>query len=241
MQYKKQKQFRYKGYDYSQDGFYFITICTKDREMFFGDIKNVGTGHCPVLDAKSQPNQKIANGQDIQTEKSGTGYNGRTGRHDGTGQCPVPTVELSGVGLIAEKFWQEIPNHFSSVILHESIVMPNHIHGIIEICNNMGTGRHDGTRRHDGTGQCPVPTEIVGGSKFGQVTSNSISTIVGSYKSIVTKAVNLKFSESGFSWQSRFYDRVVRNEDELNNIRQYIINNPAKWFFDRNNLDSLYM
>ncbi|MEA1962902.1 MAG: hypothetical protein U9M94_01535 [Patescibacteria group bacterium] len=40
MQYKPQKQYRRKGYDYSQDGFYFVTICCKNREMFFGNIKN---------------------------------------------------------------------------------------------------------------------------------------------------------------------------------------------------------
>src|SRR4030042_2172704 len=78
---------RLSGYDYSQNGMYFITICAKDREEFFG---------------------KIENGKMI----------------------------LSDIGKIAEKFWQEIPLHFSFVILDEYIVMPNHTHGIIEIFRN---------------------------------------------------------------------------------------------------------
>ncbi len=86
MLYKSQKQYRYKEYDYSQDGFYFVTICCKNREMFFGDVV-------------------------------------------------VGKMQLSEIGKIAEKFWLEIPDHFSFVKLDKFIIMPNHIHGIIEIDN----------------------------------------------------------------------------------------------------------
>lgn len=44
-----------------------------------------------------------------------------------------------------------------------------------------------------------------------------------------------------FSWQSRFYDRVIRNEKELTDTRQYILDNPLKWEIDRNNPENLYM
>ena len=102
MSYKSQKQYRYKGYDYAQDGFYFVTICCKNREMFFGD----------VVAAKTQ---------------------------------------LSEIGKIAEKYWLEIPDHFPFVKLDKFVIMPNHIHGIIEI-----------TTKTVGTGQCPVPTKAFG-------------------------------------------------------------------------------
>lgn len=188
MLYKPQKQYRYKGYDYSQDGFYFITICCKNREMFFGDIEN---------------------------EK----------------------MQLSKIGKIAEKFWLEIPNHFPFVKLDKFAIMSNHIHGIIKIDNQtMETGLV-------GTGQCPVPTykNENGGSTFGHVTPKSISTIIGSFKSITTKTINSEFYEKGFAWQLRFHDRIIRNNDELNRIRQYIMDNPLKWELDRNNPENLYM
>jgi len=187
MKYKTQKQYRYKGYDYSQDGFYFVTICTKNKELFFGDIKN-------------------------------------------------NKIELSEIGKIAEKYWLEIPNHFSFVNLYEHIIMPNHVHGIIEIDKNknVGTGQCPVPTR-----QCPVPTDMDYVSKFGNVKSESISTIIGSYKSIVTKIANKNNIE--FAWQSRFHDRIIRNEKEFNNIRNYIVNNVDKWELDKNNKNNLYI
>ena len=199
------KQYRYKNYDYSEDGFYFITICTKNRVELFGDI--VGD-----------------------------------------------EMVLSEDGKIAEKFWLKISGHFPFVKLDEFVIMPNHIHGIINIVpagennnenNNVGTGHcpvHTvghcpvptvGHCPVPTVGQCPVPTQKY--SKFGHVMPKSISTIIGSFKSIVTKTINQKYKSDNIIWQPRFYDRIIRNENELNRIRQYIIDNPYKWALDRNN------
>lgn len=225
LKYKIKKQFRYQGYDYSQNGFYFITICTKNREMFFGNIKN-------------------------------------------------GKIKLSDIGLIANKFWLEIPNHFPFVILDEYVIMPDHIHGIIKINNNpanVGTGHCPVLAKKteksfpraekdfpekisrtgqcpagkiSRTGQCPVPTgeyPVVEKAKFGSVKSGSLSIIIGSYKSVVTKNVNRKVSNCNFAWQSRFHDRIIRNDEELNRARQYIINNPLKWELDKNSKENLFI
>ena len=150
--------------------------------------------------------------------------------------------------------------------------MPNHIHGIIEIredvCRNaprlpveleerilpnlngnVGTGHCpvlDEKQLNTGTERCSVPTGNK--SQFGKVLPKSISTIIGSYKSICTKIINQKYPDLKFSWQSRFYDRIIRNEKELNQIRQYIMDNPLKWAIDKNlpagkadNPENLYM
>jgi len=85
--YKNRKLNRLRGYDYSQNGLYFITICVKNRECFFGEILN---------------------GE----------------------MC------LSKTGAMAKKFWREIPSHFPDTKLDEFIIMPNHIHGIINIVGN---------------------------------------------------------------------------------------------------------
>jgi len=182
MPYKIKKQYRHPEQDYSDDGFYFITICTKNRVELFGDI--VGA-----------------------------------------------EMVLSEDGKIAEKFWLNIPGHFSFVKLEEFIIMPNHIHGLINI---VGTGHCPvpASDLNERTGQCPVPTRR---SRFGHVTPKSISTIIGSFKSIVTKTINQKYQTNNIIWQPRFHDRIIRKEDELNKIRQYIIDNPLKWGLDRNN------
>lgn len=71
-------------------------------------------------------------------------------------------------------------------------------------------------------------------NKFGPQ-SNNLSAIMRGFKGKTTKIINQKFPEISFAWQERFYDRIIRNNEELNRIRQYIINNPEKWELDRNN------
>lgn len=182
MLYKNHKQYRYKGYDYSQNGSYFVTICTKNRKSFFGKI--IGLKKDNYI-------------------------------HDAT-------VLLSNIGKIANKYWLEIPRHFTNVILDEYVIMPNHIHGIIEINSKI-----------NGNGNCRnaqwrVPTRIQ------PLIKNSLSSILNHYKGNVKRCCN-KNNLVYFAWQSRFHDRIIRNDFEYNNIRQYILNNPFKWLLDRNN------
>ena len=68
---------------------------------------------------------------------------------------------------------------------------------------------------------------------------NSISSIIGSYKSIVTKTINQKYPEINFGWQSRFNDHIIRNKQSLYRIREYIRNNPLNWDKDENNLKNI--
>jgi putative transposase len=134
-------------------------------------------------------------------------------------------VNLSDMGRIADRCWQEIPKHFENVELDEYKVMPNHVHGIVMITNAVGT-------RH-AVSQHPTQTK----REFGPLPAKSLHTIIGSYKSAVSKLIHAK--GFAFGWQSRFHDHIIRNQKELNNIRQYIDNNPAKWEFDRENPDRL--
>lgn len=197
MPYKIQKQFRLKGWDYGAEGYYFVTICTKDRENFLGKIKD-------------------------------------------------QEIKLSAVGILAQQFWLEIPKHFPNIELDYFVIMPNHIHGIIVIKGNdnknndfVGTGqcpvRNPLALENTRTGQCPVPTD----SKFGHVKPQSLSTIIGSFKSISTKIIHQKYPAINFTWQPRFHDHIIRDEEELNNVRQYIEYNPDKWQWDKENIARL--
>jgi REP element-mobilizing transposase RayT len=70
--------------------------------------------------------------------------------------------------------------------------------------------------------------------------AGSLGVIIRSYKSAVTRLAGLTgFKE--FAWQARYYDHIVRDENSLCNIRQYIIDNPARWELDRENSPGLYM
>lgn len=68
----------------------------------------------------------------------------------------------------------------------------------------------------------------------------SISSVINHFKGIVKKWANKNGYEQ-FVWQKNFYDRIIRNENELNRIRKYISNNPKKWCLDQNNIENIYM
>lgn len=190
----KRKSIRLKGYDYSQEGLYFITICVKDRECLFG---------------------KIENGEMI----------------------------LNELGNIADNFWMEIPKHYPQIELHEYVVMPNHLHGVIEIITtDNATGGVVGTRH--GVSLPDTTDNTVGTShgmslqhqshdrKFGKPITGSISTIINQYKSSVKRWCN-KNGHEYFQWQSRFHDHIIRSADDYLKISNYIVNNPAKWQEDK--------
>ncbi len=127
-------------------------------------------------------------------------------------------MHLNEAGEIALRCWEEIPDHFPSVELDASIVMPNHVHGII-IVPGRGTA-------------CRAPTT----EQFGKPAVGSIPTIVRSYKSSATRHINLVRMTPGIPvWQRGYYEHIVRREPELMAIREYIQGNPAHWDDDENN------
>lgn len=125
---------------------------------------------------------------------------------------------LSESGQIANKIWYELPKHFSFVSLDEFVVMPNHVHGIviIEPTTVVRTLHATSLLRSDQ-------------SEFMSIISpkpGSLQTVIRSYKSAVSKLVH-QF-DPHFSWQPRYYDHLIRSDQELHRIRKYIIDNPVK-------------
>jgi REP element-mobilizing transposase RayT len=129
---------------------------------------------------------------------------------------------LNDISRISDECWQEIPEHFEHACLDAFVVMSNHIHGIviIDLPNTVGA-------RH------AVPLRM---EQFGKPVSGAISTIIRSFKSAVTKRINEMHGTPRVTvWQRNYYEHVIRNEEELNRIRQYIIDNPKQWELDREN------
>lgn len=160
---------RLKDYDYSQNGFYFVTICTKNREEFFGEIKD-------------------------------------------------EEMILNEYGEIAKNCWLEITDHFQNAEFDEFIIIPNHIHGIVIIANDMDVGNADLRSLQQ------------------QRTKMYIPKIIHGIKSSVTRKIRGKYNDFNFGWQKSYYDHIICDEKSLDNIRQYIVDNPLKWDLDKNNL-----
>jgi putative transposase len=139
---------------------------------------------------------------------------------------------LSNAGVIANLMWHEIKNHGKNVELGEFIVMPNHVHGILILndISNLDPGLEVQTE-HALSLAPPAPAKSPGQQRFQNQGKNTVSSIIGSYKSAVTKYCNQLGFE--FGWQTRFYDHIIRDGRAFENISNYIINNPEKWDIDK--------
>ena len=168
---------RAQWWDYGWNGAYYITICTHNREHYFGEI----------VDKK---------------------------------------MNLSKTDVIADILWNIICQHHKFVELGDFVVMPNHIHGIL-ILNKPDGGYKNGNNNggNDGIGdgletghalslrhqqQPPTQPQTIGHKRFQNIGKNTVSSIIGSYKSAVTKHANRLGFPNG--WQTRFYDHIIRND-----------------------------
>jgi len=148
-------------------------------------------------------------------------------------------AKLSAVGEIVEKCWREIPEHFPNVYLDEWVVMPNHLHGIIVIRFPLGS-----EPANEGTA-CRAPTTVESLTQhetvleeFGKPTAGSLPTIIRSFKAVVTKRANELGEHSNSPvWQRNYFEHVIRNEESLNKIRNYIWENPIHWWADEYNVE----
>ena len=150
-------------------------------------------------------------------------------------------MELSAIGIIANILWFEIKNHFKNIELDGLVVMPNHVHGIIVIDDDdcdydaetateaghavVETGHALSLQSSDNS------PKTIGQKRFQNIGKNSLPSIIGSYKSAVTKHSHRLGYQ--FKWQTRYYDHIIRNEKSYIKIKDYIINNPINWNEDK--------
>ena len=164
------RSIRLQGYDYSQPGAYFVTICTQDRACLFGDVVN-------------------------------------------------DEMELNALGVIVRKEWFRSADIRQEIKLHhdEFVVMPNHVHGIVWLIGD-DVGAH---------GRAPLQWQRL---------AKSLGSFIAGFKSAVTKCINEYRHTPGTPvWQRNYYEHVIRDDASLDRTRQYIIDNPARWAFDREN------
>ena len=140
-------------------------------------------------------------------------------------------VCLSRIGCVAHRFWAAIPNHSNRARLDAFIIMPNHVHGLIGLVpDDTAVETLDPTSLRDDAGGHDL--DINQHMSAISPKPGSVSTIVRSYKSAVTRWAR-RNGYPDFAWQPRFYDHIVRNRRAFHRIRQYIANNPTRWHQDR--------
>ncbi|RDB02451.1 transposase [Runella aurantiaca] len=193
----RRQSFRLQGYDYRNEGMYFVTICTKDRLPYFGQIID---------------NQMV----------------------------------LSEIGQIVWDNWFKIPQFSPHIALDEFVVMPNHIHGILAIVQSVASLQCNDATRQPHNATTTIDTDKNQLMSAISPKSGSISRVLNSYKGACSKEIKKVASlqcndatrqyndATGFDWQSKFHDRIIRNEEELCRIQQYIIHNPNNWKDDEN-------
>jgi len=126
-------------------------------------------------------------------------------------------IVLSDAGRIAETEMKAVSSHYVNVVIDRYVVMPNHVHALIVI-----EGDHI---------YSPVETRLAASPAR---THGLLSQIVGSYKAGVSRICHAK-GISGFAWQSRFHDHVLRSNASVNAVREYIEHNPRNWLEDPDN------
>ncbi|MGK2856934.1 MAG: transposase [Thermoanaerobaculia bacterium] len=125
-------------------------------------------------------------------------------------------VALNAFGQIAEEEWRRTADVRPEVMLGEHVVMPNHLHGLISL------GETDATESR-------ISSTLQAGS---------LGAIVGQFKARVAKRINvLRGRSSPAIWQRGYFDRIIRDDAELQAIREYILSNPARWTWDHENPD----
>lgn len=135
------------------------------------------------------------------------------------GQVVEQSMQLNPLGEIAHSVWLEFAARQPTIRLDTYVIMPNHVHALLWItggANQTHSGPADPQRR------------------FGKPLAGSLSTLVGTYKSAVTqRAIRQGLLVDTSLWQRSFHDRIVRGEEELARIRDYISSNPARWLDDQ--------
>jgi putative transposase len=175
------RSIRLKGYDYSQPGYYFVTICTRERECHLG---------------------KVANSIMISND----------------------------IGILAEKMWFELPREFPMIEIDQFTIMPNHLHGIIRIFKeNQNEAKNRGLMN-----QTPTQNHVNKEWIMMKKSSTVLGKIIRYFKAKSVLAIRNK-SDISFYWQRNYYERIIRDRNELFSIRKYIKGNPAQWLMDEEN------
>lgn len=128
-------------------------------------------------------------------------------------------MHVNELGAAVLECWEWLSKQYTYVTLDVKILMPNHLHGIIIIDDDLGKG-----------GSRTAPTMVSKRKPLGR--------LIGAFKTVSTKRINEMCQTPGaILWQRNYCEHIIRNEDSLNKIRDYILGNPTGWILDQENPD----
>ena len=138
--------------------------------------------------------------------------------------CPLAeivknAIKLSTMGEIVKGFWEDIPKRFENVRLGEYVIMPNHIHGIVFV---------------GAIHESPLQGSVSASSTSMRMRRKMLlPMIVGRFKMNAAKAINIKMGNCGKPfWERDYFEHIIRDGEDLDRIREYILENPANWKAD---------
>ena len=153
------------------------------------------------------------------------------------GEIVGTEMRLNAAGTMAVSTWEILPRQFPVVELDAFVVMPNHIHGILML-NPLEEASLEDDRRVAG----PDAPSRAATRAAPTADWSTLGNVIGAYKSVTTVEYGRGVTGCGWPpfsrrlWQRNYYEHVIRNDDSLRRIREYVHNNPARWSFDRENL-----
>jgi len=231
----QRKPLRLKNYDYSSDWFYFVTICTKWREDFFGEIINwkmILNEYGEIMKNEILKTRNIR--KEIKIDEFVIMPNHlhliiiieNTNVTVGC-DCIAPDKDI----ITPNKMWNWVM--VKSATNNENIATNNE--NIAPNKENIAPN-NENIAPNNGTMQS-FPTKKwwfdINGAIW--LKWNNISSVIRWLKSITTSQIRKKYEDFNFWWQKSFFDKIIRNDEQLEKTREYIINNPLKWEFDVNN------
>ena len=160
------------------------------------------------------------------------------GRQEIFGQIRDGIMSLNRFGQIVMRAWRGLPRHYPNTVLHEFCVMPNHVHGIIQLVEpdlcrggsvpTVALEPDQASNEHH--------HEPIQGETRPYRMRHGLPEIVRAFKSYSARQINyLRQTPGSPVWQRNYYERVVRNEGELRQMAEYILNNPLGWDTDDEN------
>jgi REP element-mobilizing transposase RayT len=199
------RSIRLRDYDYTSPGAYFITICTQDRKSIFGEIVN-------------------------------------------------NEMQLNELGESLQLIWNALPERFSNLELDHFVIMPDHIHGIIIIKETNFIFAEDSykselperfrnstyskraTNRVSASFAPPhprgainrAPTELPSLRPADKNRILPLGEVIRTFKAVTAHKIHSQ-GRLDFKWQRNYHEHIIRKDDDLDRVRQYIIDNPAQW------------
>jgi REP-associated tyrosine transposase len=153
------------------------------------------------------------------------------------GEISNGTLKANRYAEITQKAWKELPRQYANVSLDSFLIMPNHIDGIIVI-NDTALGRGGsfvGKENIDieNSENIPIKEYPLETRPYSMI-RHGLSEIIRAFKSFSSRKINNIRGTSGRPvWQRNYYERIIRNQRELDAIHAYIADNPRRWLEDQ--------